>query len=200
MIAYVKGTLVKSSPMEVVIDVGGIGYQVLIPASAFASLPATGKEVMLYTSFVVRDVSHTLFGFLTEVEKELFEQVTAVSGVGPKLALSLIGHLSMDDLQRAISTQDAGMISRVPGIGKKTSQRLILELKDKLGALAPNPSDFAIQIKNDPQQQKIADAMNALINLGYNQAVAKKAIQKTLATGTDEIDLASLITESLKNV
>ncbi len=200
MYAFIKGELVHASPSTIVVQTGGIGFQILIPANVFAKLPQTGTSVLLHTSFIVRELSHTLYGFLAIHDRELFEILMGVSGIGPKIALSIIGHLSINELQRAINNADIPVISRVPGIGKKTAERMIIELRDKLQDICPpDPSELSIQI-SDPNAQKIRDAMNALINLGYNQMTAQKAIKKTIQDMSQDVELALLITTSLKNV
>ena len=201
MIAHIRGLLVYSSPTSAVVEAGGLGYRILIPASVFSKLPQIGGEVMLQTSFVVRELSQTLYGFLVTQERDVFEALMGVTGIGPKLALSIVGHLSLQDLQRAIASHDIVTISRVPGIGKKMAERLIIELRDKLPAVfAHDPADLAVQFSTDPQSQKISDAMSALINLGYNQITAQKAIKKSLKDLPEEVDLGALITGALKHM
>lgn len=201
MYSYFKGKLVASSPLNIVIDIHGIGYSINIPASVFGLIPGIGEHVEVHTSFIVRENSQALYGFLTSDDRNLFEALLNVSGIGPKLALSIIGHLSAQDLHYAIQNHEIAMISKVPGIGKKTAERLIIELRDKLPSILPiDPADFAVRNKADPQTLIINDAMSALINLGYNQNTAQKAIKKTLSDSGDDIDLATLITTSLKNV
>jgi Holliday junction DNA helicase RuvA len=200
MFAYIKGELVFSSPTSVIVEANGIGYRILIPTSNFSQLPQLGEIVFLHVSFVVRELSHTLYGFLSTLDRDLFEMLQNVSGIGPKLALSVIAHISLQELRKAIGNHDLVIICKIPGIGKKTAERLIIELRDKLPAAFPHdPSEHFISL-SDPKSQKIADAMNALINLGYNQITAQKAIKKTLQDHPDNIDLALLITHSLKNV
>lgn len=202
MITYVKGILTRSSPGFAVIELGGIGYKIFIPASTFTRLPQNGAELWLHTSQVIREASHTLYGFILEEERDFFEDVMGVSGIGPKTALSLIGHLSLEEMHRAIANDDIPMLSRVPGIGKKTAERLIVEMRDKLAKNSKRyfPSDFAINMDTDPRAQQILDAMNAMINLGYHQVAAQKAIKKSLKTLPDSIDLATLITDALNHV
>jgi len=199
MIHYIRGKLVHATPGFAVIEAGGIGYKVLIPASVYPKLPQVGNEVMLHTLFVVRELSQTLFGFLLAEERELFEELTGVTGIGPKTALSLIGHLPVQEMHNAVGNNDIPAISRVPGIGKKTAQRLIIEMRDRLKK-SPLPSDFAIQVETDPRGQKVSDAMSALINLGYNQGTAQKALKKSLSTLPETIELPDLITDALKHV
>lgn len=201
MISFIKGKLISFSPAHVVIETNGIGYKILTPTNLFPHLPNIQQDVTLYTSFVVRELSHTLFGFLSEQERDLFEVLMGVSGIGPKTALSIIGHLPTKELCKAVQENDIKRICKVPGIGSKSAERLILEIRDKLPALfAIGASTFSMEIVIDPKEQVIQDAMSALINLGYTQIAAQKAIKKTLKDAPDSMDLAELITTSLKNV
>lgn len=200
MFAFIKGELVFSSPTNVIVEANGIGYRILIPTSNFSMLPQLGSAVFFHVSYIVREVSQTLYGFLHNLDRDLFEMLLNVSGIGPKLALSLIAHLSLQELRKAISNHDLALICKVPGIGKKTAERLIIELRDKLSTAFPHdPTEHSIPL-SDPKSQQITDAMNALINLGYNQITAQKAIKKTLHDHPEDIDLALLITHSLKHV
>lgn len=201
MISFVKGTLFQSTPLKVIIDVHGIGYEIAIPSHIFNQLPPLQSELFLYTSFVIREFSQTLYGFLSEQEKDLFEVLLDISGIGPKLALSVVSHLPLRELQLAITNRDMTQLCKVPGIGKKTAERLIIELRDKLTALAPHhPSQFAIPIATNPQDQHIHDAMLALINLGYTQIAAQKAIKQSLKELPKDVHLADLITTALKHI
>lgn len=201
MIAFIKGTLIQATPASIVVETGGIGYKIFIPASVYPKLPQIENPVLLHTSHVIREISQTLYGFLSYQERDVFEALMGVSGIGPKLALSLIGHLSTHDLQHAIANHDIASLSKVPGIGKKTAERLIIEMRDKLSQLLPpDPSSLAVHVNADPRAQKISDAMSALINLGYNQMTAQKAIKKTLKDLPESIDLAELITSALKHI
>lgn len=201
MYAYIKGELVALTPSTVTLEANGMGYQISIPANVFSKLPQIGNKVLLHTSFVVRELSHTLYGFLSQQERDLFELFMSVTGIGPKLALSLVGHMPIHNLQHAISNHEIATICKIPGIGKKTAERLIIELRDKFGAISfERGSEKAFVSASDPKTQKISDAMGALINLGYNQSTAQRAIKKTLQESSEEIDLATLITATLKNV
>jgi holliday junction DNA helicase RuvA len=201
MIAFIKGNLAAAKPISVVVEAAGVGYQVLIAANVFPALPAIGTMITLHTSFIVRENSHILYGFLSVGEKDFFEELMGVSGIGPKLALSLIGHLPIQDLCRAINEANIALISKVPGIGKRTSERLILEMRGKLTHLASYAAiDLSSTSLSSPQAQKIHDAMSALINLGYNQITAQNAIKKTINDLPEEIDLAKLITHALNHV
>lgn len=200
MFAYLKGTLVTTHPTYVVVDVQGIGYFLFIPCRLIGELPALGQLVHFYTSFVVRESSQVLYGFLNNQERDIFEVLLNITGIGPKLALSLIGHLTLSELQTAIANQDLPTLCRVPGVGKKTAERLVVELKDKLTTLfSMQMAQLAIS-GNVFKSQHVQDAILALINLGYNQSTAQKAIKQSLKDLPDAADLALLITTALKNI
>ena len=201
MFAYIKGHLVASQPTSVIVDVQGIGYTILIPYRVLGELPSFGEMVQLYTTFVVREASHTLYGFLDAQERDIFEVLMNVSGIGPKLALSLLGHLTLPELQHAVSQQNLTTLCRVPGVGKKTAERLIVELKDKVSSfpmLSHSPlSDAALKPTNVYAQ----DAILALINLGYQQHVAQKAVKQSLKElPEDSLQLSLLITTALRHI
>jgi Holliday junction DNA helicase RuvA len=175
MIAKITGRLVEKHPPQIVVDVQGIGYEVDVPMSTFYQLPATGAEVSLFTHLVVREDAHQLFGFATDAERQVFRQLLRISGVGARTALSVLSGLSVADLREAVSAQDSGRLVKIPGIGKKTAERLLLELRDKLDRIAAG----AAAIKGDGQA---GDITNALLSLGYNDREAAWAV-KQLAAG-----------------
>lgn len=201
MYEYIQGTLVQATTAYAIIDVQGVGYKLLIPTHLFAKLPQINAEIKLHVSFIIREFSQSLYGFLSLLERDLFEVLLNVSGIGPKLALSMVSSLSHEELYLAVTEKRIQILCKVPGIGKKTAERLIVELKDKLYHM-PNivSVDQPVQSKVDPHMQKIQDGMNALIHLGYTQLAAQKAIQKTLKDIPENSDLAELITQALKNV
>ncbi len=188
MYAFIRGTLASSGPLHAIIDAGGVGYKLNIPLSASSQLPPPGEEVLLHTTLIVRETEQSLYGFLTTSDRDLFETLCAVSGVGPKTALGLLGHLSPRALQEAVAHNNPALITKAPGIGKKTAERLIIELRDKLPTLTERPSDLAPTVR---------DAMGALLNLGYSQVKAQTAVQKVLKE-TNDLDLSTLITKALK--
>ncbi len=170
MISRLTGRLVEKSPPAIVVDVQGVGYEVDVPMSTFYQLPATGQEVRLFTHLVVREDAHLLFGFATEAERQVFRQLLKITGIGTRTALALLSGLSVDELYAAVSQQDGARLTRVPGIGKKTAERLLLELKDKL-SLAPGAvaaGGGAVPAGND--------ALNALVALGYSDKEARAAL------------------------
>lgn len=198
MYEYIKGTLIEATPLKTVLDVQGVGYCLLIPFNHFSKLPALGSIVTFYISFVVREDSHRLYGFLTQHERDLFENLLDVSGVGPKTSLSLVGHMEIHDLQTAISQGNTQLICKIPGIGKKTAERLVVDLRDKIKKGMNQSEDKQLLSTKTEKNEAIADAISALINLGYNNAQAQKAIKAALEKLPSEPELAKLITAALR--
>ncbi len=198
MYEFIRGTLIASSPNRAVVEAGGMGYAIEIPLSTFSALPAAGESILLYLSFLVREDEQRLFGFLSQEERNLFETIRTVSGIGPKTALSLIGHLPRAELERAILQGSTSNLTRVPGIGKKIAERLIVELKDKLG----KPGQVGSFSSTTPQQASDlpSDAISALINLGYPPLAASEAVRKAAEEGGTSLSLPLLITRSLRHV
>ena len=170
MIGRLTGTLAEKSPPQILIDVNGVGYEVDVPMSTFYNLPHLGERVSLHTHFVVREDAQLLYGFLTPAERETFRQLIKISGVGPRTALSILSGLGVQDLAQAVTLQEAGRLVKVPGIGKKTAERLLLELKGKLG---PDLALPGAAVQTDAQ----SDIVQALIALGYNEKEAAAAIK-----------------------
>ena len=172
MIGKLTGTLLEKSPPQVLVDCGGVGYEVDVPMSTFYGLPQLGEKVALLTHFVVREDAQLLYGFATPTEREAFRQLIKVSGVGPRMALSLLSGMSVAELAQAVTAQEAGRLVKVPGIGKKTAERLLLELKGKLGAdLGPLAGGGL------PLGDSHGDIQQALIALGYNEKEAAAALK-----------------------
>jgi len=198
MLEYVKGILVSSMPSKAVIDVGGVGYGLLIPLSTYSQLPQMGEEVLLYISSVIREDSHRYFGFISPEERALFEMVSDVSGIGPKTALTLIGHLSHTDLESAITHANVSLLSKIPGIGKKTAERLIVEMRDKIHKKLKNVTP---SVASASQSDHVTgDAMSALMNLGYNALQAQKAVQKAHEGFSSPPTITELIGAALKGI
>ncbi len=171
MIGRLSGLLVAKNPPQVMVDAGGVGYEIDVPMSTFYNLPATGERVVLLTHLVVREDAHILFGFGTEEERSAFRKLIRISGVGARTALSVLSGLSVNDLAQAVATQDPARLTKVPGIGKKTAERLLLELKGKLAdAIAGAGSSGA-------QPSASSDVLNALLGLGYSEKEALLAIR-----------------------
>ncbi len=171
MIGRIHGRLLEKHPPQIVVDVNGIGYEVDVPMSTFYNLPATGAEVSLYTHLVVREDAHQLYGFATEAERHAFRQLLKISGIGSRTALSVLSGMSVSDLREAVVSQDSGRLTKVPGIGKKTAERLLLELRDKLDAVLAAPT----AAKGDGQS---GDVANALLVLGYNDKEVAWAVRQ----------------------
>ena len=180
MIGRIHGKLLEKHPPQIVVDVQGVGYELDVPMSTFYQLPALGAEVTLYTHLAVREDAHQLYGFGTEHERRAFRQLLKISGIGARTALSVLSGLSVADLRDAVSAQDAGRLVKIPGIGRKTAERLLLELRDKLDAVAGTPA----AAKGDGQA---GDVANALLALGYNDREAGWAL-KQLPAGLNVAD------------
>ena len=170
MIGRLTGVIAEKSPPQVLIDVGGVGYEVDVPMSSFYNLPGLGERTTLLTHFVVREDAQLLYGFLTHEERATFRQLIRISGVGPRTALSILSGLSVSELSQAVTQQQAGRLVKVPGIGKKTAERLLLELKGKLG---PDLGLPGAAVTSDTQ----GDIVQALIALGYNEREAAAALK-----------------------
>ncbi len=205
MIATLKGTISESHLLLVVIEAAGVGYEVHIPITTSEKLPGVGKEAHLYIYSVYREDSATLYGFLNRGDREFFKLlVEKVSGVGPKMAITLFSKMSVRLLQTAIMNADVKTLSQCPGIGKKTAERLIIELKDKLGKMGMTPS-LPTQLITEPASgsvsadNKYQDALAALMTLGYKAAVADKAINKAIQKLGADADVEELIKTALNS-
>ena len=166
MIGRLIGTLAAKAPPQVLVDVGGVGYEVDVPMSSFYNLPAPGERVTLLTHFVVREDAQVLFGFLTHEERATFRLLIRISGVGPRTALAILSGMSVDELARAVGLQESGRLVKVPGIGKKTAERLLLELKGKLAETSAEPS-----------ARRASDVVHALVALGYSDKEAAASLK-----------------------
>ena len=174
MIAELRGRLLRKQPQEAVVDVGGVGYRVTIPLSTFYRIGEPGAEVTLLTHTHVREDALALFGFLTPVEQALFERLIAVSGVGPKLAVSILSGIEAPELVAALRSSDVARLTRIPGVGKKTAERLVLEIKDKLQDL---PSSAAAPAGPSAAAD---DIVSALVHLGYSRGEAERGVERAL--------------------
>ncbi len=199
MFAFIRGKLHSTTNTAAVVEAGGLGYEIHLPASLLATLQDEQEEVFFHLSMIVRETSHTLYGFENPQQKELFEVLLGVSGIGPKTALHLVGNMSIDAFQEAIRSNDLALICKVPGIGKKTAQRLMLDIKDKIPALASRDLNIA-GATPDPANRLTRDAMGALINLGYTQSVSQGALKQALKDQPDPPNLPALITAALQHI
>jgi holliday junction DNA helicase RuvA len=185
MIGRLQGRLAAKNPPQVLVDVAGVGYEVDVPMSTFYGLPATGDPVTLHTHLIVREDAHTLYGFATLEERAAFRQLIRISGVGARTALAVLSGLSVSDLAHSIATQDALRLTRIPGIGKKTAERLLLELRNKL-----------TEVSISPAAEPASDVLHALRALGYSEKEAQAAV-KGLAPG---VPVAEGIRAALKSL
>ena len=190
MIGRLSGILLEKNPPQLLLDVQGVAYEVDVPMSTFYNLPGTGERVTLHTHLVIREDAHLLFGFGTENERHAFRQLTRVNGIGARIALSVLSGLSVAELAQAITMQESGRLTKIPGIGKKTAERILLELKDKLGGQLTT----GIGINRTPPAS--SDVLNALFALGYNEKEALSAV-KALPEG---IAVAEGIKHALKTL
>jgi len=180
LIARLKGTLVDKTPNRVVIDVGGVGYDVLVPLSTFYGLGEAGSDVALRVHTHVREDVIALYGFSSTLEQDLFERLIAINGIGPKLALAVLSGIDPGDLVRAIRAQDVARLTRIPGVGKKTAERIGLELKDRLPHASASPETPAAA-----GDERRVDLLSALTNLGYKGAIAEKAVDAAVKKAPD---------------
>jgi Holliday junction DNA helicase RuvA len=190
VIGFLRGRLAAKHPPSLVLDVGGVGYELEAPMSTFYGLPAAGSELTLVTHLVVREDAHVLYGFATERERTLFRELIKVSGVGPRLALGILSGASVDEFHRCVETQDAVSLTRIPGIGRKTAERLIVEMRDRLKALASGPFEVRGPLPGGgavPSPQ--AEAFSALVALGYKPAEVTRLLQKLDASVTTTEEL-----------
>ena len=182
MIAHLRGRLISKHPNQAIVEAAGVGYDVTITVPTFSDLPALGSEVALHIHTHVREDAIALFGFLRADEKQLFEKLITVSGIGPKLAITILSGMATADMVAAIRGNDFARLTRIPGIGKKTAERMCVELRDKLDAFgAPQPVAAVSAVEED--------VISALTNLGYQRALAEKAVERAVtAAGRDNFD------------
>jgi Holliday junction DNA helicase RuvA len=172
MIGRLTGTLVEKNPPQILLDVKGVAYELDVPMSTFYNLPGVGESITLLTHLIVREDAHMLFGFASDSERRAFRQLIKISGIGARTALSVLSGLSVAELAQAVSLQEAGRLTKIPGIGKKTADRLLLELKDKLGA------DLTTAVGVHRAAPVTSDVLNALLSLGYSDKEAVHAVKQ----------------------
>ncbi|MBL7995705.1 Holliday junction branch migration protein RuvA [bacterium] len=198
MIAHIQGIVSEKTPMRVVIDVSGIGYEVLIPISSYDKIGAIGETTKLLTYQHVREDVLQLFGFSTKEEREMFLLLISISGIGPKSALGIISSIAVKELKHAIAHENLTLLTAVPGIGKKTAQRIVVELKDKVAKMGVT-ADPASKFASSGSSQTADEAMMALISLGYHKSVSEKAIVRALQENPDSpMSLQELIKAALR--
>ncbi|HDL17463.1 MAG TPA: Holliday junction branch migration protein RuvA [Bacteroidetes bacterium] len=195
MIAQVRGIVAEKSPTRVVLDVSGVGYEINIPVSTYEKLPNVGGEIRLLTHLHVREDAMQLFGFSNDKEKKLFQLLIAVSGIGPRLALGVLSGISVEDFSLAVRNENSAMLTRIPGVGKKTAQRLVIELKDKIGKgldVSPAREIGSVNI--------LEEAVLALVSLGYRQTEAQKIVEKVAGEEESLPSIEVLIKKALQTV
>jgi len=194
MITSIKGILSELSPTSITIAVNGIGYGIYIPLSTFDKLPKIGSECRLFTYLYVREDALKLYGFAEYSERDIFKMLITISGIGPKLAITMLSGMSVESLKNAIAAGNTHVLSSIPGIGKKTALRIIVELKERIGGV--NIKGFTPIPKE--KERLLRDAVNALTNLGYKQLAAQSAAEKALAEAGNKIALEELLKKALK--
>lgn len=181
MIGQIRGTILEKQPPQLLLDVNGVGYEVDAPMSTFYQLPDSGQQITLFTHFVVREDAHHLYGFYTKDERHLFRTLLKVNGVGPRLALTILSSTTPQDFVGSVLNNDTASLVRLPGVGKKTAERLVIEMRDKLSDWY-QPSVMGglntVKSDNNPRHQTIQDAISALIALGYKQQEANRTVTK----------------------
>ncbi|MEA9977002.1 MULTISPECIES: Holliday junction branch migration protein RuvA [unclassified Pseudomonas] len=201
MIGRLRGFLAEKQPPHLVLDVNGVGYELEVPMSTLYRLPHVGEPVTLHTHLVVREDAHLLYGFFEKRERELFRELIRLNGVGPKLALALMSGLEVDELVRCVQAQDTSALTRIPGVGKKTAERLLVELKDRFKAWESVPGSFTLVSNGPSAAPQVAtaesDAVSALISLGYKPQEASKAVS---AIKDKNLSSEDLIRRALKGM
>lgn len=181
MIGQVRGIILEKLPPQLLVDVQGVGYEIDAPMSTFYQLPEVGSEVKLFTHLIIREDAHALYGFYTRDERLLFRALLKVNGVGPRLALTILSSIAADEFVRCVLNNDTASLVRLPGIGKKTAERLVIEMRDKLSSWqqVEKNSDSTIQVKvSGTRHQSLQDAISALISLGYKQQEASRTVAR----------------------
>ena len=196
MIVFLDGVLEEKEPTRAVVDVGGVGYEAAIPLSSYDRLPAAGQRVRLLTVLVVREDAHLLFGFMTAEEREAFLQLTSVNGIGPKLGLAVLSGLSVRDLKAAVAAGDVKRLGGISGIGKKTAERLVLEMRDKLGKGGLAEALTAGR-GSGPADAKLRDAYLALVSLGYKPADAQRMVKDVAGQIAPDATLEDMLRQVL---
>ncbi|MGH7597015.1 MAG: Holliday junction branch migration protein RuvA [bacterium] len=196
MIAKISGSLLEKSPTRVLIEVSGIGYEIHIPLSTFDKLGAIGEKTSLFTHLHVREDALQLFGFATATEKQLFQHLLAVTGIGPKVAQSILSGCSVETFCRYIAQNEIAALTSIPGIGKKTAERLVLELRDRVARWLPDETAVTAKSKTPAIQE---ETIMALVSLGYNRTAAEKAVEQ-VAREAGELPVEELIKRALRYI
>ena len=200
MYEFLSGKILRKEPTRLVLEVGGIGFELAIPLSTFHALGSVGEPLRIWTHFLVREDNHQLFGFATEEERSLFRLLLSVTGIGPKLALAILSGIGTFELRRAIVEGSIPALTAISGIGRKTAERLIVELREKILLLEPKAGPTPL-VRVGKDEQLMEDSLQALLSLGYRMPEAKRAVQKVLAEKSQEaLSVEDLIRASLKYI
>jgi Holliday junction DNA helicase RuvA len=203
MIAFLRGRVLDKQPNRLVLDVNGVGYEVLVPLSTYYEVPDEGGEVALRVHTHVREDALLLFGFLTDLERQLFERLIAVSGIGPRLAIAVLSGLDAREIITAVQRADVARLTGIPGIGRKTAERIVLELKDRLAAFAAAPATGPAPAPSTGERLR-ADLLSALQNLGYHRPQAEKAVDAALAASpggpSDDVPFETALRHALREL
>jgi Holliday junction DNA helicase RuvA len=196
LISYIKGTLVEKKPANLVVEVGGLGYEIFIPLSSYDALGDEGSEVLVFTHFHVREDAHQIFGFATKKERKLFEMLISISGIGPRSALTILSGVSVDDFCGAISREEASFLTSISGIGRKTAERLIVELKGRI-------SEYGVEVVEGAEvvsaRDAIGEAIRALMALGFTRPAARRAVEKCADETEGDVGIEELIRGALRH-
>jgi Holliday junction DNA helicase RuvA len=196
MITFLRGKLVEAVPTQVIVEVNGVGYEILIPLSSFDKLPQPGQEITILTHLAIREDAHVLYGFMTRPEREMFRLlIHTVSGIGPKLALNVLSGMNVTALRGAVANGDVKSLSQISGVGKKTAERIVVELKDKIG---PAGAWEASSAKHGAGDQKTIDAVLALIALGFKQNEAHEAVRGAISILGSDATVENIVRACLK--
>jgi Holliday junction DNA helicase RuvA len=198
VIAQLRGRILEKGPTRIVVDVGGVGYDVSVPLSTFYGLGEVGSEIVLRIHTHVREDAFALYGFATELEQALFQRLIGISGIGPKVALAVLSGIEPSELIRAIERGDLARLTAIPGVGKKTSERIVLELKDRLPTIVPIHMAAAASGVEQPSARR-TDVLSALINLGYHRPLAEKAVDSAI-TATPDGDFERTLKQALREL
>jgi Holliday junction DNA helicase RuvA len=196
LISYIKGTLVEKTPARVVVEACGLGYEILIPLSSYDVFCDEGSQALVYTHFHVREDSHQLFGFATKKERRLFEMLISVSGIGPRSALTILSGVSVDDFCQAITREEVNFLTAISGIGRKTAQRLIVELK---GRISEHEIEAGERTGVVSAQDAMSEAVRALMALGFTRPAARRAVEKCVGEADQDIGIEELIRGALRH-
>lgn len=201
MIAQLRGSLVQKTPVDVVIDCGGVGYQVSVSTITSDKLPAIGAPVTLLTMMIVREDAQQLFGFLSDAERDIFKLLISISGIGPKIAITILSAGNLPELQDTIMRGDLSRLQKLPGVGKKTAERIIVELKDKIGKVEGFEESPEDAIASATQRDVREETLAAMVKLGYQRAAADKAIKSALQADPNvQFTVEQLLRKALRNV